>query len=208
MTRQILGTVCGLALAVVATSAQADLIWSDDFDRPNNNTVGHGWNEIESRSDEVRIYNGYLLLKDYTQNNTDIGAEQHGISTVGYNNITVEFKWRPWDTESNDSFSLEYQVLPLVTWMSVFDTTLGGSEVWQTETIDLSFYADNISELDLRFMLDASYKKEGVKIKYINVYGDVIPTGGGSSVPEPATVGLFGMALLGLGLAARQRRRR
>jgi hypothetical protein len=94
MRKNLIGAVSGLILALAAsTSAHAALIWSDEFDRHSSNTVGNGWSEQEDDSNDVAIvFDNYLLLRDRTP---DAIASQYGISTLGYENITVEFRWRP-----------------------------------------------------------------------------------------------------------------
>lgn len=211
MNKTIAGATLGLAIAFAATTAQADVIWSDDFERGDSNTVGNGWNEIEGNYKDVSVQEnssyGYMRIKEQSSGGGTIGASQENIDTDGYGNLSIEFKWKPFSTENNDSFSLDFQITGY-SWQTIFNETLGGSENWQTETISLAFLGDTTDSLDIRFLLDASYKNEGVKIKYVKLYGDMVTTGGGTSVPEPGTLALFGTAIAGFGIAALRRRRR
>jgi hypothetical protein len=207
MIRNILGATFGLALAVTASSAsQAALIWSDEFSRSSSNSVGNGWTEIEDDSNDVGIvFNNYLLLRDRTPS---AAAYQSGISTVGYENITVEFRWRPWDSDAADTLSFVYQAQPVLDWTLGFITDLGISpETYQTASFALDLAAGNTETLDIGFILNATYKKDAAKIDYVRIYGDEMTGGGGNSIPEPSGIALFGLGIVGLGFAARRRSR-
>ena len=206
MRKNLIGAVSGLILAFAASSsANAALIWSDEFSRSNSNTVGNGWSETENDSNDVAIvFDNYLLLRDKSP---DAMAIQSGISTFGYENITVEFRWRPWDAESNDYLSFVYQAQPDLDWTLGYVSNLGGSESYRTVTVALNLAANNTETLDIGFILDATYKTDAAKIDYVRIYGDeLIGGGGGTAVPEASAVALFGLGLLGLGSVARKRR--
>jgi MYXO-CTERM domain-containing protein len=206
MHRPISALAAAGLLLGAAGAADAALIWQDEFARSSSSSVGNGWSETENDANDVGIvFDNYLLLRD---NNPDAAATRTGISTLGYENITVEFRWRPWDSEGEDRLTFRYQVLPDLMWTIAFDTDLGGHETYRTETVVLDVAAADTAALDIRFALDATYWKDAAKIDYVRIYGTEIADNGGgpTSVSAPGTLAGAGLGILGLAALGRRRR--
>src|SRR5262245_9900376 len=98
-----------LAMAVLvcwAAPASAAVIFSDDFNRIDNNTVGNGWSERQDDSDDVAISNQRLLIR---ADDPD-GAAWHTVTATGYNNIVLKFDWDELSgTEPDDTFYVAWR---------------------------------------------------------------------------------------------------
>lgn len=203
MTRRM--TTLGIAalLVLAANPARAALIWQDEFSRPSNSSAGNGWIEVENDADDVGIvFNDYLLLRD---KRPDGSATHHGISTLGYENITVEFRWRPWSAESGDRLRFRYQTLPGLAWSIAFDTGLGGTETYRTETVALDATASDAAALGIAFAIDPNASGDAAKIDYVRIYGSAL-NGAVTSVAEPTALAMAGLGLVGFAVAGRRRR--
>jgi hypothetical protein len=174
-----------LALAALSTTSYATLIYAEDFDRPNTSTLSNGWEEHESDSNDVAIYNDRLRLRDYTS--TELTHASITIDTSGYRAIEVALNWQVLSsTEASDSFGLK----------------VGGNEIWQTElgdsglfelSIALGAYAENKPLLELMFWLDVNSRTESIYLDRFEITGEQIAfnkTNIATQVPEPGGLGL------------------
>ena len=206
MTRWTTGLGIACLIALAADPARAALIWQDEFARPSSSSVGNGWIEVENDADDVGIvFNHYLLLRD---RRPDGEATHAGISTLGYDTITVEFRWRAWSAEGADRLRFSYQSAPILSWETGFDTGLGASEIYRTEVIALDATASNIATLALSFAIDADNYNDAVKLDYVRVFGNAIAAGSATSIAEPAALALAGLGLIGIAAAIRRPSRR
>ena len=180
-----------IALAALSTTTYAALIYAEDFDRPNTSTLGNGWEEHESDTNDIAIYNDRLRLRDYT--NTKLTHASITIDTSGYRAIEIALGWQVLSsTEVSDSFGLK----------------VGGNEVWQTElgdsgvfelSLSLGAYAENKPLLELMFWLDVNSRTESIYLDRFEVTGEQVAfnkTNIATQVPEPGGLGLafFGFA--------------
>ncbi len=65
MKKTLLAASLAATALVFATSVSADVVFSDTFNRNNNNTVGNDWAEINNDNNDVAIVSSsYLRLRD------------------------------------------------------------------------------------------------------------------------------------------------
>jgi len=119
----IIGLVNAAVVATLwtASPASAAQIFSDNFNRSNNNTVGNNWSEIEDSNHDVSIVSNSLMLEDQGGNQfIDAAATQLSISTLGFQNITLSFDWAALtSSDSSDLLIAEWRI---------------GSGAWNTAT--------------------------------------------------------------------------
>jgi hypothetical protein len=208
----IIGLVNAAVVATLwtASPASAAQIFSDNFNRSNNNTVGNNWSEIEDSNHDVSIVSNHLMLEDQGGNQfIDAAATQLSISTLGYQNITLSFDWAALtDSDSSDLLIAEWRI-GSGAWNTATGGTnlatlgLGGNGSFSgSGTLDL-IGAANLSNIQLRFRTNVSDHDEGAYVDNVVLSGTAIST---TPVPEPASLTLFGSGLLGFGALIRRRR--
>lgn len=227
--RPLLRMLAGGALAAtIATPAAAAVIWQDQFNRANSNTVGNGWTEIEDGANDVAISGNALLLRDYRSGTDsvttpDAAATQWGISTAGYEDIFVQFRWGPLTaSESSDtlfvSWKLSSDANVLANWSTLGSFGLGGNGSFTTSGFALGALAEDTS-IDLRFWTSVNDDDEGALIDWVTLSGNAIPlppppeqdltpiaqVEPGAGVPAPGTLALLGVGLAALGSFRRRR---
>lgn len=208
----IIGLVNAAVVATLwtASPASAAQIFSDNFNRSNNNTVGNNWSEIEDSNHDVSIVSNRLMLEDEGGNQfIDAAATQLSISTLGYQNITLSFDWAALtDSDSSDLLIAEWRI-----GSGAWNTATGGTNLATlglggngsftgSGTLDL-IGAGNQSNIQFRFRTNVSDHDEGAYVDNVVLSGTAIST---TPVPEPASLTLFGSGLLGLGAMIRRRR--
>jgi hypothetical protein len=211
MLKHILAATAALGILTAASSAGAVVIWEDQFNRANSNTVGNGWQEDENDANDVSISGNAMRMRD-SQSGSDASATQFTIDLTGYENIEIVFRWQPLSaSENSDDIFVNVRIdATSGSFSQVFQDGLGGSG-WNTDSINIGSAANDIDDFDLQFEIDvdddSDGNNEGVLIDYVQITGDriVSPT---ASVSEPATLGLLGLGLLGLGLTSRRRKQR
>lgn len=184
--------------------ALSAVIYQDDFNRSNNNTLGSTWSELENQSNDVAIYRNQLRLRDQS------GLAQDAVALLeldlsNYQNLNLRFDWRPTpNTETSDTFYVGWNNSNA--WQSVWSQSLGNSTYTSVE-LDLSKLTANPNDR-LSFWVDVSSKTETVYVDNFLLEGELIA----NSAPDPVTAVsepnaslLLSLGLLGLLFRSAQR---
>ncbi len=207
-------------------SASATIIFEDDFNRydesvpVNNRIVGNGWAEMEADDDDVQISgNNNLILRDSLENNIIGAAITQTISTTNFNNLTIQFDWTNnyWAKHAQDSVYRDVKLylswdLNDDNWSDVWSHHLdlgthgtpknkgNFTEEWMVaKSISLPGDLDDESIVRIRLWTDITHGNMVARIDNFMITGDLAP------VPEPATMMLFGIGLLGLAGVSRRK---
>ncbi|MEX0276333.1 MAG: VPLPA-CTERM sorting domain-containing protein [Ruegeria sp.] len=213
MMKTLLTAVVAAGVALSASIASADIIWSDGFNRSSSYTVGNGWTEREKAYWDVGIAGGdQLYLFDDKSGLPDAAAMSKTVDASHYENISVMFKWRAGSKNEygskEDRLHLAWDLSPASPlawvetsyWNQAWSASTGKTN-WFTSTVNLGSAAD-MSIFNIAFWTNVSKDNEGFYLDWVKVTGDKIPT---TPVPLPAS-GL--MLLAGAGAFAAVRRRR
>lgn len=205
MSRFFWGLAASVLAAVIAAPVSAAIIFEDDFNRSNTDTLLNGWSEIESSSADVAIRGNRVRLKDDLPNTpVDAAAAQlGGLSTLGLGNITLMYDWGPFmESETADILTVQWKLASNATWLTLAVHTLGGPEgVLTPNSISLGPDAANKADLQFRFFVTVTDSIAGAWIDNVKLTGEPQP------VPEPVTIVLFGAGVLALGSLKWRRRR-
>jgi PEP-CTERM motif len=173
-----------------ASTASAAVIFEDDFDRADSNTLNNGWTEGEISPDHVSLINQSLVLK---ARNRPLARNYLDNSEAAYTDIVLRFDWVGDNNISLNVFSGNF-LDPGED--QVFVTSLfgdGGHAV-------VSLPSGGNTYFSLR--LEGNFPDETFRVDNVHVPGEPVV----ASVPEPTTLSLIGFGLLGLGAMARRRR--
>ncbi|MFT6329224.1 MAG: hypothetical protein ACJAYN_001155 [Bermanella sp.] len=181
----------------VCSSASAAVIFSDNFDRHNSNSVGNGWSEFEDESNDVAIRSGVLRLRDYVSWSWVDAAASNSTSTVGYDDIYLDFDWAASrNTERSDKLYVSWN--DGSGWNNLWSTRLGGSN-FVSVSLGAILGASNLANLQFSFWTNVSAYNESAYIDNVVLRGTPI------SVSNPSSIALLGLGLMGLGLARRKK---
>ncbi|NPA69022.1 MAG: T9SS type A sorting domain-containing protein [Chlorobi bacterium] len=201
--------------AITVKSAKATSIWSDDFETDKGWTLTGEWERgtpaglggEHGNPDPTNAYDGNNILGldlsgqgaypgDYEPNLSDRQetATSPAIDCSNYYDITLDFQ-RWLDVERNSYDHAYLDVYDGSAWQNVWAN--GNSTIqensWNSQTIDVSAYADGNSDFRIRFSVgasDGSWQYCGWNIDAISLTGNfsganTITAGSGS---EPATI--------------------
>jgi hypothetical protein len=193
---------CGAAMFTLAigTPASAVVIFNDDFNRADSNTVGNGWTEIDSQNNDVKILNNRLRLRD-NDTTPDAQAAQLGLSTFGYENITLSYDWAPIGI-SDLGDKLIVQIAIGGSFTTIGTHFLGGAGgVFTSEFFALPAFAYDATPFQLRFRTNVTENSNGDRE---GAFVDNVVLSG-TRIPEPGTMAMFAIGLAGLGYARRRK---
>jgi hypothetical protein len=170
-TTTMLATVILLATTM---PAQAAVIFSDNFDRPDSSVVGNGWVELDEvfSPSDARIEGDKLFLSVPSEaaHELNIGQPLYGV---------------------------RFTVTDIIGALNLLTSTDGG--ITYDNSTPLTGPGDHIVDLDLGGVSSAWVKLAGAASRSVNAFS-------AETVPEPSTLGLIGLGLLGLGGMTRRRR--
>ncbi|UCG16557.1 MAG: hypothetical protein JSV19_00675, partial [Phycisphaerales bacterium] len=154
-----------LVCAVPAAPVSAQCPFTDDFERPDSNTVGNGWVEVEKQSDDCAIVSGYCQIRDRIP---DGQITQSGILTTGLQNISFRYEWRGNSISTgSDYLIVAWKRSDTGTW-----STLGTHTLDQTtftfESRALPVEAEDTS-IDIRFTVSVAVKDHGAEVDNVEV---------------------------------------
>ena len=193
------------ALLVVPYAAATPItIFEDNFDRDSNhvqNSVGNEWETVREVKDSyVRVKNSELRLRGML--NPEV---YRTISTIGYDNISIEFEWKQTNGDNTDALNLF--------WASNIGgspwTTTGATPVW---TIKLSTYqltqgtvsvpinnGGGLADAAFGFNVSVTEDDEQAFITGVRVTGDAV-----AAADTGSTAFLLGAGMLGLAAIRRR----
>lgn len=192
LMKKIIGATAIAGLVTFASiSANATIIFQDNFNRANNNNVGNGWLEVERNNKDVAISSNRLRLRDKGPQARASIFE----STAGYKDIFIDFAWRATDrTERADDLYLDWY--NGTNWANAWTTTLGGSP-FASVSVGEIIGADDLSAFGFRFRTVFNGRVEQAFINNVVLRG--------TAVPAPGSLALLGLGLAGLGFSRRKK---
>lgn len=201
-------------LMIAASSANADTLFYDNFNRTAGTTVGNGW--IEDPTTDVSIVTGGFAAGNLFPPNTpenamrlrgdpssgttlDVKASHINIVSTGFSNIGFTFDWKSLeDGSTSDKLFAGFSIDSGSTWTNLTPSLLLTDEDnWMHATYSLSPSGNNQANLGIRFATLVNDEEEGVKIDNVNVTG---------VIPEPEIYAMMAIGLALMGFVARRRR--
>ena len=223
ITRKIQSRIraCSAALAIslVATQANATILFEDNFDRANSSNSGSSWSVNEAQANDVAIYKNELRLRDYLPNSANtastLTSALFNVDASTFQTVDITFDWRVLSsTEASDSLFFGIAGSNGSISEQLFQTSLESSGSYSTNVS-----LNGLSNLMLGFWLDVNSHTESIYLDNVMAVGTepyvTTPNPGNPpivsnppthEVSESSSLALllFGIA----GLAARTLRRR
>lgn len=207
------------AISLVATQANATILFEDNFDRANSSNSGSAWSVNEAQANDVAIYKNELRLRDYLPNNANtpstLTSALFNVDASAFQTVDVTFDWRVLSsTEASDSLFFGISGSNGSISEQLFQTSLESSGSYST---NVSF--NGLSNLMLGFWLDVNSHTESIYLDNVMAVGTepyvttpnpgnplIVSNPHAHAVSESSSLALllFGIA----GLAARTLRRR
>jgi hypothetical protein len=204
MNKIIKKVVATAVFSLFCFNSSATIIFSDDFDRANNDTVGNGWSTVEDDNSDVAISDNALQIRDYdlewnwssfSVDHIDSEASQN-TSTESYKDIFIDFDWAAsYSTESSDSLFLSWTNNG-TDWTNIWSTSLGGSG-FTSVNVGAIAGADDLSNFGFKFSTNVDKSSEAAYIDNVVLSG--------TQIPEPMSLALLGLALAGIGFSRKQK---
>jgi|TARA_B110000902_G_scaffold200458_1_gene227638 hypothetical protein len=112
--------LAALVMAPYAAAVPVNILFEDTFERATDNDVGNSWVTVrEEQANYIRVKDGKLRLRG--KNEPELYQK---ISTVGFDTITIDFKWTQAAGEGQDALNLFW----------IDDVT--DQKLWTTEDVD------------------------------------------------------------------------
>jgi len=195
--------VLAVCVLVLTASAKAELIFVDNLDSLS------AW----STNGNVTASAGVATLQATTNFTTlsNSSGMTHAVSTAGYENVLFRYQIKVEGLDSDygfgsaDHFLAGWKYTGSSLWNISQDLSVN-SAGWITgnvslpdnvtsDTIDLGFNMTNNTWRPIRWLFGGSDRDYG-RVDWVEVSGDKIMLA--SSAPEPASLSLFGLGLMGL----------
>jgi hypothetical protein len=204
---------------ILAQPASADTIFSDAFNRAISDTVGNLWSETESASSSVSIVHvtgaandNQLKLQGSLGNNTALDAavaQLGGISTTGFQNLTLSFDFLGLNTDSGNTLTAQWRLNGSSTWTTIQSFALSDLTFPLNSSGSLLLGASaSGTSIDIRLFTNAangaSGASDGAYIDNVVLSGTAV-----AAVPGPMVgAGLPGLIFAAGGFCAWRSRKR
>lgn len=184
------------------TGGTACTIFSDNFDRINNDVVGYNWVEFQNAANDVAIGNSALMLRD---NNPLAAAAQMSLNGFAYDQVSVSFNWKGRESGSGTNWLGIYYATnsQLTNWVQVETRSFAGGTNWANWQAALPL-ASGVNPFAIKLQIGGNGTLDNTDYVYVdNFCVTGIPIV--ASVPEPES---YAMLLSGLGLMGFLHRRK